>query len=141
MPRIIKVATEQIEKQPSETTTSSISEKEITTQPPIQTSVQTVHLQKPDAHSLNGDEENSTAAAAVANPSNTAVSEDDQKSSSPQENVSICFEFAPSQEWVNRFQSTLDLTVIQAMLAILGPQVTCVYNMCVCVCVFVGDVW
>ncbi len=127
LPRILKLATEQIEKQPGET--ASIADKETTTEPEpeptTQTRTQEMHLQQPDTASLNS-EENSTA---TANHSSTTVSADDQHESSSPPDIPISFQFTPSQKWVIDVQSDIDFNTIQALLSVLAPQVTT----CVCV--------
>ncbi len=126
LPRILKLATEQIEKQPGEA--ASIADKETTTEPEPTTQTRTneMHLPQLDVVSLNG-EENSTV---TANQSNTTVSTDGQHgSSSSLPAIPISFQFTPSQKWIADIQSDIDLDTIQALLSVLAPQVTT----CVCV--------
>ncbi len=124
---ILKLATEQIEEQPSETTSIVDEETTITTEPTTQTRIETrieeTHLQQSDTALPNDEEAKSTA---TANHLSTAVSADDHESSVPSDDVPISFQFTPSQRWVNEVESSIDLNTIQALQAVLAPQVTCV---------------
>ncbi len=121
---ILKLATEQIEEQPSETTSIVDEETTTITEPTTQTRVEETHLQQSDTALPNDEEAKSPG---TANHLSIAVSaDDDHESSEPSDDVPIGFQFTPSQKWVNEIQSSIDLNTIQALLAVLAPQVTCV---------------
>ncbi len=128
---ISKLAAEQIEEWRNDETTSIAHEEmtatttETTTQTRVETRIEETGLQQPDTALPNNEEE--AEVTATSNHSITVASKGEgNEPSEPSDNIPISFEFTPSLKWVNEIQSSMDFSTIQALLAVLAPQVTCV---------------